>query len=813
VGRFLLLIATAFAGAAYIFGWLTERLAAVSTAPARCARLAQQAQGRILPDALVDWYGRCTGWASLFQAGLIVAALAVLVVATFGTYIAWPWRMVRGRLPFGHPAVRDLPAARAIEHLVHVEQGMPRVRLWFDPSNGPASTQAFGHFGRYQVSVGSGLLMDPSGKMRGTLLHELAHIRSRDVDLTYLSQALWPAYLLFVVVPLAAVAIDAPALLAGFLVRIAVLLALLWSVRVSVLRIREFHADAAAATTPSDERAVLESLESGTKPVSWWTSLYHPSHGARRKAVRDRRPLFRFHAGVAAVTGLLAGIAYTPAYFLSSLVLPGGVYERGWACGLLFGLLIGAVLTGSTWRAALWSIAEDGPPPRTLSAAIAFSAGLLAGQLLTPDLLATGTWGMVVRASPLVGAVIAVVVPLACQAFLRWTVWCARAWLRVTGRPRRAYHFAVAQSSVVIGLWLAAWFQVVELASANGGLRAVGIAAVATIVNPLLVLSLAWMALYPAIPGSVLPAAYAVAAGVVALYGMVMLPWYGNLRAAVATADLIEVARILLIPGLGTAALGMLVLGYLLGGHTFMARAVSGAAVSLLLCSAGLFVVALTHLTLASPTVRDLPTLLSGLSGYDLGGGPTGDAPPPSLGLMLVAWYAILAAAGVPAAVLGSLVRLLCNRNRPRSSVPACSGLAAYAYAWSVPVVVLGVVTGWLAWTEWRVPETLAVTASVDQAAVQPIINSARVGSMSYQGACHAIRAALDSGAVAADTTSNELPLRMARIAALAMSSDDATLRAMGESTADALSLSEIRRAGQGVAVSLQYCAASGAIS
>ena len=73
---------------------------------------------------------------------------------------------------------------------------------------------AFGHPGRYSVAVGGGLVVkqvaDPPA-FRAVVRHELAHIRNRDVGITYFALAVWYAFLLVAVIPFVFVAAGRPA--------------------------------------------------------------------------------------------------------------------------------------------------------------------------------------------------------------------------------------------------------------------------------------------------------------------------------------------------------------------------------------------------------------------------------------------------------------------------------------------------------------------------------------------------------------------------------------------------------------------------
>ncbi|HEY0700859.1 MAG TPA: hypothetical protein VGD43_24010 [Micromonospora sp.] len=90
--------------------------------------------------------------------------------------------------------------------------------------------------------------------------HELAHVRNRDVDLTALAVATWWAALAVTVPPVLLVAVRAPDLLFSFGWRLAGLMLVLWLLRASVLRVREYYADARAAVDPAAARRLADVL-------------------------------------------------------------------------------------------------------------------------------------------------------------------------------------------------------------------------------------------------------------------------------------------------------------------------------------------------------------------------------------------------------------------------------------------------------------------------------------------------------------------------------------------------------------------------
>ena len=85
------------------------------------------------------------------------------------------------------------------------------------------------------------------------VLHELGHIRNRDIDQTYLAVAIWQAFVVAALLPMAGLLISGKLSPPAPLIWRAVVLALLvYLLRNSILRSREFGADARVAELDPD---------------------------------------------------------------------------------------------------------------------------------------------------------------------------------------------------------------------------------------------------------------------------------------------------------------------------------------------------------------------------------------------------------------------------------------------------------------------------------------------------------------------------------------------------------------------------------
>ncbi|MGW0421541.1 M48 family metalloprotease [Streptomyces sp. NPDC003015] len=200
-----------------------------------------------------------------------------------------------------------------------------------EPARTTAGAVVYGRFGNYTVCLHAGLLVrrstDPEG-FRAVVLHELAHIRNRDVDFASASTALWRVFVVLALLPylyhegrlllrgLFGTA-DSPfwpgtastlaySLLAGL-----VLVGLVHLARADLLRRRELHADAGAVDYGASPAAWQHRDPPGTVAASVRrvTALLrtHPTWAERRRALADHTRL----SGVGALSMFLVGVSAT----------------------------------------------------------------------------------------------------------------------------------------------------------------------------------------------------------------------------------------------------------------------------------------------------------------------------------------------------------------------------------------------------------------------------------------------------------------------------------------------------------------------
>ncbi|MFJ9825599.1 M48 family metalloprotease [Streptomyces sp. NPDC101160] len=235
--------------------------------------------GRPAPDS-EQWARMCGGMSPLRSALVTVVPLALFWAAVLALYWVRPALRVRrrGLRPF---PVAALPGtARELDRLRELSGVREPVGFLVDLLDRGVTGLAFGRRGRRHIVLARGLLQlyerDPVA-FRAIVLHELAHLRNRDVDIAFVTDAAWFVYLRGLLVPALLTPLtpwlnpagSGPVLFyllsAGHLVLVGVVVPL---ARKSVLRSRELHADARAALVPGGAeglRAVL-TAEAAARP-------------------------------------------------------------------------------------------------------------------------------------------------------------------------------------------------------------------------------------------------------------------------------------------------------------------------------------------------------------------------------------------------------------------------------------------------------------------------------------------------------------------------------------------------------------------
>ena len=358
--------------------------------------------------------------------------------------------------------------APALEELVRTA-GLARApRFVINPGRVTTNAVVFGRPGRHTVCLDGGLvarrLADPTG-FRAVVLHELAHIRNRDVLITYATVALWRTFLIAVLVPQAVLLgweLNATAdsvvgpgdrpLVIRELVLLAFLTVLVYLTRADILRSREIYADLDALAWGADPGHWPDTRAKTRHLFARFLELWrtHPRWDLRRQSLTEPVVLFGIQPLPTFLTGAASVILGAQVPSLLSAVFPGARWLEGltpWLTALPITVIIGVAL----WRAVAHAVLTDRRPPSGVRTGMWLGAGLVVGELML-DRASGNQW---FPGQPVVLAVhflVAVVITW-------WTVQCAqlliRAWRGRTLRP--AMPLGLAVSWLAFTFWFGWW--------------------------------------------------------------------------------------------------------------------------------------------------------------------------------------------------------------------------------------------------------------------------------------------------------------------------------------------------------------------
>jgi Zn-dependent protease with chaperone function len=473
--RFVLLVLTVLSTSLFAFNslYLTTH---DSTAALRANQECQQASSTAAESrACSDAFNHAIGAWKL-------EAVGVLVVVAVAVYLVMPWwkRRRRRLVPL---SAEDAP--EVVDRLAELsaEAGLRTApQFVWNPLNRTAGGLAFGRVSRRYVALGGGLVTtyytDPEA-FRAVVLHELGHVRNRDVDKTYFTMALWYSFLVVAVLPLL-VSLHGERRQAIWAIvwRLGALVALVYLSRNAVLRSREVYADVRAAQGgAAGLRHVLSALPARSRRPWGRLLSVHPEPAARVAALEDSDVLFRPGLGEALLAGIVLTIGYGQLQLLVS-VYDASLTGPFWYPALIVAPFCAGVVALGIWRGAFLSLARQAPVRGVWRIGAALGVGFLAGEVLSLQTIVTsGDRSLAPPGLPEVKGVVSsavfgpgvlwVALAVACLVlFALWLDAAAAIWLSRGGQrtPRFAMTAAIVVGGAVLTVWAGLFFLIHDTA-------------------------------------------------------------------------------------------------------------------------------------------------------------------------------------------------------------------------------------------------------------------------------------------------------------------------------------------------------------
>ncbi|MGW2462398.1 M48 family metalloprotease [Streptomyces sp. NPDC001761] len=402
----------------------------------------------------------------------VPAAVVALVLAAGALYWMLPRWKQRGRRLVPVEAIDPHGELSAVlDELVGVAGLSRRPRFVVSPAARTASAVVFGRWRHHVVCLHGGLVGirdSDTRRFRAVVLHELAHLHNRDVDITYATVALWrvfllavlPGYLVWAVLALrdalSSAVFGPPSLVATSrdVASTAVLVALVFLTRADILRTRELYADA-------------DAIRWGADPAGWggatgsvapdrgrlgraaralaaaWRS--HPGWDRRRRALVGSEELFHSSALTLFLTGATASICAGQLHGLGA----------GWVVRLAAATVAGLIATTvavNLWRATARAVLTGVRAPSGLRAGWWLGAGLVLGEVLTGGV---SGWRVLPRHPEVFALLVVISVVVTC-----WTAQFADLALRCWRGSRLRPAFAAGLTATLVAFALTYdWWQ------------------------------------------------------------------------------------------------------------------------------------------------------------------------------------------------------------------------------------------------------------------------------------------------------------------------------------------------------------------
>jgi Zn-dependent protease with chaperone function len=460
--RFALLIVAVAASSFFVYEGIylaTPRGPALISLMDRCRSqaLAHHPNGVVAYASALHQAAVCYSGGQRTEAWWGLLGVSVLIVAAGAIFVAQPrWYRRRKHLT----ELTGADHADLVSRLEGIRRraGTGPVVWLLQPLDVRLSAFAFGRPRHRFIAISGGAAVAALKKpaaFDAVILHELAHIKNRDIDQTYLALAIWRAFVVAALLPMAVLLIfsrvlDEPQQLIW---RVAVMALIVYSLRNAILRSREFDADARARHLDPETAlgTVLASLPARTGHRAWHLGWTHPSGQERAAALLDPAPLYRFGFWDGLAIGLVAALGASAVREIVTL-LTATVGVRHAVPAIIFAAFAGPALTVAMWRNQL--LGADTRVVKGWAAGLGLGLGLAVG----PVIALTAYTRALAPDHPSVAAVgvLAVWTGVVALIFMPFPIWVghwADAWQQRAGAmaPR------VPARGGMVGAAVAAW--------------------------------------------------------------------------------------------------------------------------------------------------------------------------------------------------------------------------------------------------------------------------------------------------------------------------------------------------------------------
>jgi Zn-dependent protease with chaperone function len=366
------------------------------------------------------------------------------------------------------------------------EMGIRSPRFLLKPTSGAIGSRAFGALGRYYVVLPTGMLIQfdqNRDRFRAVMLHELSHLRNKDVDKIYFSVAISFAFVIAALVPFAFFSLGRSSGTDLFQVswRVIALTLLVYLTFASVVRSREFYADVRASTYAGSEaldlhfQAAPTSKFSGLRAMTistlerlpyfkrnrWqFAFLFHPDTSDRRQVLETTDRLFYFDIWAAFSTGIAVIVAYDRiSILINNLVIhlskDTATELAPLITGFVFAPLIVGIIGIGVWRRTFVTLIRNQHSAGVGKLGLALGLGMILGKGFP-----LGNAVSSLEYNFTLDLCVDVLLLVSFYYFFKWMATGALIWLQVAVSKRSPRPFYVA-GLIIAGFCLALWLGVI----------------------------------------------------------------------------------------------------------------------------------------------------------------------------------------------------------------------------------------------------------------------------------------------------------------------------------------------------------------